>query len=155
MKKIILLLLTMLPILSFGQSDTMRKWHDKYEDAFTLFFYQSTLNMLNMENNEEFQDIIKDIDKMKLITINKSENTFTSEDYKELVSDYKGEEFEELMSMRQKEANINAYIKEKNGITKGIAVLIHSDSTMTIIDLKGSVPLNKIGQLAQQIQTLQ
>lgn len=144
-----------MPILSYSQSETMQKWHEKYDNAFTLFFYQSTLSMLNMQDNEEFQEIIKDIDKMKLITIDKSEDEFTTEHYKELVADYKSDDFEELMSFRQKEANIKAYIKEKDGTTKGIAVLINSDSTMTIIDLKGSVPLNKIGQLAQQIQSIQ
>ena len=155
MKKYIILFLLVTPFLSYGQSDTMQKWHKKYDNAFTLFFYQSTLNMLNMQDNEEFQDIIKDIDKMKLITIDKSEDEFTTSHYKELVADYENDSFEELMSFRQKEANIKAYIKEKDGNTKGIAVLINSDSTMTIIDLKGSVPLNKIGQLAQQVQTLQ
>lgn len=148
-------MLITVPLLGYSQSETMQKWHKKYSNAFTLFFYQSTLNMLNMQDNEEFQDIIKDVDKMKLITIDKSEDVFTNEHYKELVSDYKEDDFEELVSFRQKEANIKAYIKEKDGTTKGIAVLINSDSTMTIIDLKGSVPLNKIGQLAQQIQTLQ
>ena len=155
MKKYFLLFLLTLPYLGSAQSETIQKWHKKYDNAFVLFFYQNTLNMLNMQDNEEFQNIIKDIDKLKLITIDKSEDTFTPNNYKELVSDYKSDDFEELMSMRQENANINAYIKEKDGITKGVAVLINSDSTMTIIDLKGSVPLNKIGMLAKQIQTLQ
>ena len=154
MKKYLLIVVMSIPILGIAQSDTMKKWHEKYENAFVMMFYQSTLNMLNMEDNEEFHEIVKDIDKMKLISIDKKEDSFTPDDYKSLVTDYKNEKFEELISMRQKEANINAYIKEVNGVTKGVAVLINSDSTMTIIDLKGSVPLNKIGQLAQQIQTL-
>ena len=154
MKKSLILLLILFPLLSNAQSETMQKWAKKYENAFVLFFYQSTLNMLNMEDSEEFNDIIKDIDKLKLITIDKSEYEFSADDYKELVKDYKSDSFEELMSMRQDNSKINAYIKEKDGITKGIAVLINSDSTMTIIDLKGSVPLNKIGALAQKIQTL-
>ncbi|MDH5366962.1 MAG: DUF4252 domain-containing protein [Cyclobacteriaceae bacterium] len=155
MKKYLFLLLLSLPYLGNAQSETIQKWHKKYDNAFVMFFYHSTLNMLNMQNNEEFQDIIKDIDKMKLITIDKKEDSFTTENYKELVSDYKSDKFEELMSMRQESSKINAYIKEIDGITKGIAVLINSDSSMTIIDLKGSVPLNKIGTLAKQIQTLQ
>lgn len=154
-KYFLLLLLLSLPYLGNAQSETIQKWHKKYDNAFVMFFYQSTLNMLNMQDSEEFHDIIKDIDKLKLITIDKNEDTFTDVNYKELVSDYKSDDFEELISMRQESSKINAYIKEKGGITKGIAILINSDSSMTIIDLKGSVPLNKIGTLAKQIQSLQ
>lgn len=155
MKKIALLLLTFIPLLVNGQSETIQKWHDKYEDAFVMFFYNSTLNMLNMQDSEEFTKIVKDIDKMKLLRIDKESNNFTKDNYKELLADYLDEDFEELMTMKSGTANINALIKEKNGVTKGLVVLINDNSSVTIVDLKGSVPLNQIGSFAQQISSLE
>jgi hypothetical protein len=146
---IIALLLIGSSSLSFGQSETIQKLHKVYDDAFVMFFYKNTLNMLNMQDNKEFQALIDGIDKMKLLRINKAENDFTKDQYKQLVKDYRSEDFEELMTVRQQEMNINAYIKESGGTTKGIVVLLNEAENLTVLDIKGSVPLDKIGELAK------
>jgi len=142
------LLIFICPLASFAQSETIQKWHNKYDDAFVMFFYKSTLSMLNMQDNEEFADLVKGIDKMKLLRIDKEKFSFSQDQYKELVNDYRSEDFEELMTMKQKEMKINAYIKEDGGDTEGIVVLLNETSNLVILDIKGSVPLAKIGELA-------
>lgn len=137
------------PLLSFGQSETIRDLHDKYEDAFTMFFYKNTLNMLNMQDSKEFEMLIDGIEKMKLLRINKEDNSFTKDNFKQLIKDYKSEDFEELMTVKQQGMNINAYIKESGGTTKGIVIMLNETSSITILDIKGSVPLNKVGELAK------
>jgi hypothetical protein len=136
-------------VLTYGQSETVQKWQDKYDDAFVMFFYKNTLNMLNMQDNEEFAELIKGIDKMKLLRIDKENDSFSDEQYKELVRDYRKEDFEELMTLKQKEMKINAYIKEDDGETEGIVILLNEASNLIILDIKGSVPLSKIGELAK------
>lgn len=143
------LLIFISPFASFGQSETIQKLHKEYDDAFVMFFYKNTLNMLNMQDSKEFQALIDGIDKMKLLRINKTNNDFTKDQYKQLVKDYKSEDFEELMSVRQQETNINAYIKESGGTTKGIVVLLNEAESLTVLDIKGSVPFDKIGELAK------
>ena len=155
MKKLVLLVFLALPVYARAQSETVKKWHDKYKDAFVMFFYNSTLNMLNMQNSEEFAELVKDINKMKLLRIDKRGDNFTNENYKEMLADYRNESFEELMTMKSGPANINAFIKENDGVTKGIVLLISDESNVTIVDLKGSVPLNKISNFAQQIGSLE
>lgn len=105
--------------------------------------------MLNMQDNKEFAMLIDGIEKMKLLRINKEEDTFTKDNFKQLIKDYRSEDFEELLTIRQQEMNINAYIKESGGTTKGIVILLNEKSSITILDIKGSVPLNKIGELAK------
>ena len=105
--------------------------------------------MLNMQDSEDFAELVKGIDKMKLLRIDKEKTSFTDAQYKELVSDYRNEDFEELMTLKQKEMKINAYIKEDGGDTEGIVVLLNEASNLVILDIKGSVPLSKIGELAQ------
>jgi len=146
---IIILIICCSTLISYGQSETIQKWHDKYDDAFVMFFYKSTLNMLNMKDSEEFAELVSGIDKMKLLRIDKESDSFTNEQYKELVSDYRDEDFEELMTLKQKEMKINAYIKEDDGETEGIVVLVNETSNLIILDIKGSVPLSKIEELAE------
>lgn len=143
------LLISTSPLLSFGQSETIQNLHDKYENAFTMFFYKNTLNMLNMQDNKEFAMLIDGIEKMKLLRINKKEDSFTKDNFKQLIKDYRSEDFEELMTIKQQRMNINAYIKEGGGITKGIVILLNETSSITVLDIKGSVPLNKVEELAK------
>ena len=86
---------------------------------------------------------------MKLLRIDKENDSFSNEQYKELVSDYRNDDFEELMTLKQKNMKINAYIKEDDGNTEGIVVLVNEASNLIILDIKGSVPLSKIGELAK------
>jgi len=102
-----------------------------------------------MQDSKEFEVLINGIDKMKLLRINKTDNDFTKDQYKQLVKDYRSEDFEELMSVRQQEMNINAYIKESGGKTKGIVILLNEAENLTVLDIKGSIPLDKIGELAK------
>lgn len=154
MKKLILLLAILTPQFTMAQSETTKKFHEEHKDAFTLFFYNSTLSMLNMEGNEEFDQLIKDIDKMKLVRVDKSQSNFTKTDYKQLVSEYKAENFEDLMNMRQSEMNINVLIKEKGGVTRGLLLLMDDNESMSVLDIKGAVPLNKVAKLISQLQNL-
>lgn len=134
---------------SFAQSETIQELHEKYDDAFAMFFYKNTLNMLNMQDNKEFQALIDGIEKMKLLRIDKSANDFTKDHFKQLVKDYRSEDFEELMTVKQEKMNINAYIKESGGKTKGIVILLNEAENLTVLDIKGSIPFDKIGELAK------
>ena len=136
-------------LTAFGQSETIQKLHKKYDDAFVMFFYKNTLNMLNMQDNKEFEALISGIEKMKLLRINKEKTSFSKDNFKQLVKDYRSEDFEELMTVKQKKLNINAYIKEKGEITKGIVILLNETESLTILDIKGNVPFDKIAELAQ------
>ena len=82
-------------LAGFGQSKTTEALQKKYDDAMVFFFYNNTLRMLNQNDDKSFDELIKDIEKMKFLMIDKSKN-FGPTDYKKLVSDYKAESFEEF-----------------------------------------------------------
>lgn len=143
----------LLPALAVSaQSNTTQELHKKYDDAFYLFFYENTLQMLNQQNSEEFSRLINDIDKMKFLRIDKKKYSISREDVKSLMKKYQGEEFEELMSMREEGADIKVYIKEKDKITYGLVMLINDEEALAVLDIKGSVPLNDLVNLYNQVK---
>lgn len=152
MTKVVTLLLLMSPVLSFAQSSTTQAFHEDHEDAFVLFFYRNTLKMLNQDDNPDFIEIIKDIDKMKFIRVNKLEEGLKKEDYNQLVKDYYDEDFEDLMTMRHEGMNVNAYIQEDDGVTTGIVILMQDDQTISILDIKGTVPISKMATIITKVQ---
>ena len=151
MMRLTILLLVIGSFQGMAQSETTNDLSDKYENAFTLFFYQNTLQMINQTDNEEFAALIENIEKMKFLRIGKEAHNFTKEDYGQLVSSYRKEAFDDLMTMRHEGMDINVFIKEKKGITEGLVVLMEDGESVSVLDIKGSVPLDQIAKLASRM----
>ncbi|UII30010.1 DUF4252 domain-containing protein [Fulvivirga ulvae] len=157
MKKLSTILIVVcvaLAVSASGQSKTTRAFAEKYDDAFTLFFYNNTLHMLNQEDNKEFEALIKDIDKMKFIRVSKKENNLTDVDFKNMADKYHDEDFEDLMTMSHEGMNINVYIQEEDGVTTGLVLLMSDAESFSILDIIGSVPLNKLANLISKVQDI-
>ncbi len=149
MKIKLLFLICFISVASFAsaQSKTTEALEKKHSDALKLFFYQNTLRMLNQKNDPNFDELIKDIEKMKFLLIKKGENNFNPAGYKQLVSDYKKEAFEEIMTSRFDGKNFDIFLKEKDGKTKGMLVLVNDKESLYVLDILGSININKVTDL--------
>lgn len=130
-----------------AQSKTTEALAKKHADALSLFFYNSTLRMLNQTNDPNFDELIKDIEKMKFLMIKKDEKNFNPNGYKALVGDYKSEAFEEIMTSRFEGKNFDVFLKEKDGKTKGMLVLVNDTESLYVLDILGSININKVTDL--------
>ena len=133
-----------------AQSATTQELHKKHDDAFYLYFYKNTLRMINQDDNEEFAKLIDNIEKMKFLRLEKKEHV----DLKSLISQYREEAFEELMSIREEGNDIKILIKEKNKVTLGLVMLISDAEALSILDIKGSVPLNQLTSLYDKVKSI-
>ena len=147
MKYTVLALLVTLALSGAAQSKTTEKLHKKYNEALSLFFYNNTLRMINQTDDKEFDALIKDIDKMKFLMIKKED--FGKEDYKKLISDYKSESFEEMMTSRHDGKNFDVYMKD--GGSKGMIVAVNDSENLYVLDIVGSIPLNKVTTFFKEI----
>ncbi|MGC1241695.1 MAG: DUF4252 domain-containing protein [Chryseosolibacter sp.] len=146
--KILLIIFSiLLPAASFAQSSTTEALHKSHGGALALFFYNNTLRMLNQAEDKEFDELIRDIEKMRFLMIKKDESDFGTNDYTKLVSDYKSEAFEEVMTSRHQGKNFDVYLREKDGKTKGMLVLINDAENLYVLDILGRVALDKVTKL--------
>ena len=129
-----------------AQSKTTETLHKKYTEALSLFFYNNTLRMLNQSGDKAFDELIQDIEKMKFLMIDKA-TTFKTADYKKLVTGYKGESFEEIMTSRYQGKNFDVFLKESGGKTKGMIVLVNDSTSLYVLDIVGSIALDKVTSL--------
>jgi hypothetical protein len=151
-RKLSLLLLVMaIPAGMFAQSSTTEALHKAHTGALSLFFYNNTLRMLNQNEDREFDELIKDIEKMKFLMIDKKDNSFGATDYKKLVSNYKSEAFQEIMTSRYEGKNFDVYLKEKDGQTKGMLVLINDSTNLYVLDILGRIALDKVTKLYETL----
>ncbi|MBT1703199.1 DUF4252 domain-containing protein [Chryseosolibacter indicus] len=131
---------------AYAQSLTTEKLHKNHKDALSLYMYHNTLRMLNQNDDPDFDALIKDIEKMKLLLINKNAPSFN---YKKLVSDYKAEAFEEVMTSRHQGKNFDVFFKE--GKDKGMLVLVNDSASLYVLDIVGTIALDKITKLYNTI----
>jgi hypothetical protein len=132
-----------------GQSKTTEALHKDNKEAFSLFFYHNTLRMINQTEDKELDELIKDIEKLKFLMIEKK--SFGATEYKKLVGNYKSESFEEIMTSRYQGKNFDVFLQEKNGKTKGMVVTVNDASNLYILDIVGSIALDKVPQLFSKI----
>jgi hypothetical protein len=137
----------LVPILLPAQSSTTEALQKKHSEALELFFYNNTLRMLNQNEDKEFDELIKDIEKMRFLMIRKDETAFGNNDFKKLVADYKAESFEEVMTSRHEGKNFDVYLKEKDGKTKGMLVLVNDSKNLYVLDILGRIALDKVTKL--------
>lgn len=146
MKRNIIVALLFLGFAANAQSSTTNALDEKYE-GLSLFFYKNTLKMFNQKDDKDFDELIKDIEKMKFLMIDKSKSAFASADYKKLLKGYQGEKYEEMMTSRYKGKSLDVYIKQDNGRVKGTVILVNDSSSLYVLDILGRVALDKASSL--------
>lgn len=137
--------------LLVAQTNTTEALHKRFGDALSLYFYKNTLRMLNQAENKDFDDAIKEIEKMKFLMIQKSDDAFGQADYKKLLSDYESEGYEGIMTSRYEGKNLSVYLRETDNITKGMIIVVNDSTNLYLLDMIGRVPLDKIGKLLSAI----
>jgi hypothetical protein len=147
MRYILFFLFIVLSLSVNAQSNTTEKLHKKYNEALALFFYHNTLRMINQNDDQEFDALIKDVEKMKFLMIKKED--FRKGDYQKLITDYKAESFEEMLTSRHNGKNFDVYMKDGNA--KGMVVTVNDDENLYVLDIVGSIPLNKVTKLLSTI----
>ena len=132
----------------------MRELSEEYDDARAFMIYHSSLNMLNIEDNEDFTRVVRDIDRIKVLIIDKSESEFASSNLSDLRETLTDRSYEELMTFDSKENNIAVFIQEDDEDIEGFFLYMDEGESFTAIDVRGSIQLKDIGLLVEKIQEL-
>ncbi|QOI96170.1 MAG: DUF4252 domain-containing protein [Flammeovirgaceae bacterium] len=150
MKKLIYCCLLIVSFGATAQSKATENLQKKFNDSFSLFFYQNTLRMINQSENKEFDELIKDIEKMKFLMIDKKD-AFKPTDYQRLKQDYAAETFEAVMTTRYQGRNLDVLLKEKSGKTQGMVVLVNDSANLYVLDIVGRIALDQVTTLYKAI----
>ena len=144
--KTLLIFLFLIPLVLSAQTQTTVALDKKYE-GLSLYFYKNTLKMLNQKGDKDFDELIKDIEKMRFVMIDKAKSKFEKLDYKTLKGGYKAEAYEEVMTGRFDGRNFDVFVKEVNGNVKGTVIVANDSSSLYVLDILGKVALSKATSL--------
>ena len=143
MKKISLIIIGLvIAATSVAQTKTTNDLEKRFNDSFALYFYNSTLKMLNQAEDKDFDELVKDIEKMKFLIVDKTKG-FTTKDYTGLIKGYKSESYENMMTARSNGKNFDVYLREDNNRVKGTVILVNDSSQLYVLDIVGRVQPNQ------------
>ncbi|MEP2025810.1 hypothetical protein, partial [Reichenbachiella sp.] len=115
------LALLFMSIISYAQSSTITDLKKERLTSMDLHFYPSTLRMVNLDNNEEFNRLIQDIEKLIFFKMN---GKFENIDLYNLVNQLQSnEDFEEYVVVEGPTKKFYLLGREKPTETVGIALL--------------------------------
>ncbi|MBY0435023.1 MAG: DUF4252 domain-containing protein [Cyclobacteriaceae bacterium] len=134
-----------------AQSKTTMALQSRFEGSLSLYFYKNTLRMLNQSDNKEFDAMIKDIEKLKFLMINKTPEKFSGNEYKKLLAEYRQESYEPIMTSRYQGRNLDVYLNDKKGSSPGTVVLVNDSTSLFVLDMIGTIDVSKAGSLFSMI----
>lgn len=146
----IFIFLLLASFIAEAQTKTTENLDKKYE-GMSLFFYKNTLRMLNQQDNKEFDEMIKDIEKMRFVMIDKKKHAVPQEEYASLKKSYRAEQYEEMMTGRIDGRNFEILVREQSGRVKGTIILASDSSSLIVLDILGRIALEKASSLFNTI----
>lgn len=157
MKKIAAVVFLMLIMTGLKAQDAISKFFSKYQDdeSFTQVNVSSKMFNLftNMEaDSPEDKEVLEAISKLKGLKILMKENTSDARSlYKEAFAMVPGKEFEELMSVRDKDKDMKFYIRESAGKISELVMIMGGMDDFMVLSLFGEIDLKQVSRIGKKM----
>ena len=158
MKKIMIVaVMVMMGGAALAQGDAISKFFTKYQndDSFSQVTVSSKMFSLftNMEvDNKEDQEVLNAISKLKGLRILAKEQTRDSRElYKEAMSMIPTKEYEELMTVRDKDKDMKFFIKESGGKISELVMVMGGNEEFMVLSLFGEIDLKQVSKIGQKM----
>jgi len=157
MKKIIVIVMLMAGANGVFAQDAISKFFTKYQndESFTQVTVSSKMFSLftNMEvESKDDQEVLNAISKLKGLRILGKENTSDARAlYKEAFALIPTKEFEELMSVREKDQDMKFYIKESGGKISELVMIMGSTDDFMVMSLFGEIDLKQVSRMGKKM----
>jgi hypothetical protein len=142
----LLFFLAFLQVSGWAQCKTIEKWAEKRSGLRKLCFYPTTLRMVNLSKDESFNQMVKDIDKLKVIISDKT-GSIAKEDVAFLKKGIRSENYKDMLQVNKGKESFSVFIKEENDKPVGFAGIIYSKDSFILVDLEGYLSPEVIQQI--------
>lgn len=157
MKKIIIVALMMIAVNGVFAQDAISKFFSKYQEdeSFTQVTVSSKMFSLftNMDvESKEDKEVLEAISKLKGLRILGKENTSDARKlYKEAFALIPMKEFEELMTVRDKDQDFKFLIKESGGKISELLMIMGGADDFMVMSLFGEIDLKQVSHLGKKM----
>ncbi|MGE0771131.1 MAG: DUF4252 domain-containing protein [Cyclobacteriaceae bacterium] len=159
MKKIVIMIwiVAAAATAAMAQGDAISKFFNKYQgdESFSQVTVSSKMFGLftNMEMEDpEDQEVLNAISKLKgLKILAKEEARNARELYQEAMSLIPAKEYEELMSVRDKDKDMKFFIKEAGGKISELVMVAGGNEEFMVLSLFGEIDLKQVSKIGRKM----
>lgn len=158
MKRIVVVVIVMAATnAAWAQGDAISKFFTKYmsDESFTQVTISSKMFNLftNMEaSTPEDKEVLEAISKLKGLRILAKEDARNARDlYKEAFSLIPVKDYEELMSVRDKDKDMKFLIKESGGKISELLMVMGGNEEFMIMSIFGEIDLKQISRIGKKM----
>lgn len=157
MKKVMLGVVMMLSVAVQAQNDVIAKFFNKYDgdESFSKVSISGKMfsMMANIDGNtEEEKAMIGAISKIKGLKILKKDDARNSRElYKEALSMVPAGQFEELMTVRDKDKDMKFFTKESGGKISELVMVLGGNEEFLVMSLFGEIDLKEMGKIGKSV----
>lgn len=131
----------------FAQEQPLKDFaEDRKERKFC--FYPSTLRMINLSHNPDFDELVNGIDKLLIYNLDSAAKA--NDAYRQIIDSYQKLNYDEYASAYGGGINFYIYGKERNHYSEYIGI-IRRDDLLTAFYLRGHLSVSKLPELIQSM----
>ncbi len=159
MKKVMLgvVMMVLLSVAAQAQNDVIAKFFSKYDGDETFSKVSISGKMFSMManidgNTEDEKAMISAISKIKGLKILKKDDARNSRElYKEALSMVPAGQFEELMTVRDKDKDMKFFTKESGGKISELVMVLGGNEEFLVMSLFGEIDLKEMGKIGKSV----
>ncbi len=145
MKYRFLILIIFLSFACNAQNSIVTDFKENHDMALSLYFYPSTLRMINMERNREYDEMIQEIKSIRFFKLDSG--TVSKVDLNRFKVDLRSEGFEEVMTIKNTDIDLQVWGLEKR--TPELVIVSKSENEIMLLEIIGMINITKIPKLTQ------
>ena len=157
MKNLLVIAFFLITMTAVQAQDAISKFFSKYQtdESFTQVNISSKMFSLftNMEaDSPEDKEVLDAISKLKGLLILRKENTSDAKGlYKEAFALIPMKEFEELMSVRDKDQDMKFFIKESGGKISELVMIMGGIDDFMVMSIFGEIDLKQVARMGKKM----
>lgn len=157
MKRIIVIVVMMVGVNGVFAQDAISKFFSKYQsdESFSQVNVSSKMFGLFTEmeaDNPEDKEVLEAISKLKGLKILAKEDARNARElYKEAFSLIPAKEYEELMSVRDKDKDMKFLIKESGGKISELLMVMGGNEEFMVLSLFGEIDLKQVSRIGRKM----
>jgi hypothetical protein len=134
-----------------AQSAVVSRIKEKIKPDLALYFYPSTLRMINLSDNEDFDRLVRDIRKIRFFKW--SRENYAEIDESSLIRDLREENFEAYMTVHGGAMDLKVYGREVRKQQPEIVAIVETEDGVQLLEIQGMIHVARIPALINNLNT--
>ncbi len=149
MKNTLITFLVALPILAFGQSNSIEDFYTKYKNNEDITALTLSGGMIKFAASFEEDGNTKILDKIALVRLlmMSDNNLVSKKEYHGFMKDIKKDAFDELIKIKEDGIDIDIFIREKGDTITDVLIMVKEENEFIMVSLEGNFQYSDLKDL--------